>query len=66
MAAATNTGPTGTLRQVSQPVSPFEIKNQAVFGSISYDPTDRWHLTLEGRYAKDKRTTNNAVQVGGN
>jgi iron complex outermembrane receptor protein len=66
MAAATNTGPVGTLRQVSQPVSPFEIENQAVFASVSYDPTDRWHLTLEGRYAKDQLTTNNAVQVGGN
>ena len=66
MAAATNTGPTGTLRQVSQPVSPFEIENQAAFASVSYDPTDRWHLTLEGRYAKDQLITNNAVQVGGN
>ena len=34
--------------------------------SVSYDPTDRWHLTLEGRYAKDELTTNNTVQVGGN
>ena len=66
MAAATNTGPTGTLREVSQPVSPFRIENQAVFASVSYDPTDRWHLTLEGRYAKDQLTTNNTIQVGGN
>ena len=66
MAATTNTGPTGTLREISQPVSPFEIQNQAVFASVSYDPTERWHLTLEGRYAKDQLTTNNAIQVGGN
>lgn len=65
-AAPTNTGPTGTLREISQPVSPFEIQNQAVFGSVSYDPSERWHLTLEGRYARDQLTTNNAVQVGGN
>ena len=65
-AAPTNTGPTGTLREISQPISPFEIQNQAVFGSVSYDPSERWHLTLEGRYARDQLTTNNAVQVGGN
>jgi iron complex outermembrane recepter protein len=64
--AAANTGPVGTLRQVSQPISPLEIENQAVFASIGYDPTDRWHLTLEGRYAIDTLTTNNTVQVGGN
>lgn len=65
-AAPTNTGPTGTLREISQPISPFEIQNQAVFGSVSYDPSERWHLTLEGRYARDQLTTNNAVQIGGN
>ncbi len=66
MAAATNTGPVGTLREISQPESPLTIENQAVFGSVNYDPTDRWHLTLEGRYAKDKFTTNNTIQAGGN
>ena len=66
VAASTNTGPTGTLRELSQPESPLGIKNQAVFGSISYNPSDRWHLTLEGRYATDEFTTNNTVQVGGN
>ena len=64
--AATNTGPVGTLREVSQPESPRTIDNQAVFASASFNPTDRWHLTLEGRYAKDKLTTNNTVQAGGN
>ncbi len=65
---ATNTGAPGTLREVSQPVSPALVDNEAVFGSISYDPTDRWHLTLEGRYQKDVLTTNNTVQqvVGAN
>lgn len=67
MGAPTTTAvPVGTLLQVSQPSSPFSIRNQAVFGSVSYDPSDRWHLTLEGRYAKDKLTTNNTVQAGGN
>ena len=60
---ATNTGPIGTLREVSQLTSPFSIENQAVFGSISYDPTDRWHLTLEGRFANDQLTTINTVQA---
>lgn len=64
--APTNTGPTGTLREISQPTSPFEIQNQAVFASVNYDLTDRWHFTLEGRYAKDQLTTNNTIQVGGN
>ena len=61
--AATNTGPVGTLRQISQPVSPVLVENQAFFGSVSWDPNDRWHMTLEGRYAKDKLTTNNTVQA---
>jgi outer membrane receptor protein involved in Fe transport len=60
---ATNTGPVGTIREYSQPTSPFSIENQAVFGSISYDPTDRWHLTLEGRFANDQLTTLNTVQT---
>jgi len=61
-----NTGPVGTLREISQTTSPFFIDNQAVFGSISFDPTDRWHLTLEGRWAKDKLETDNTVQTGSN
>jgi outer membrane receptor protein involved in Fe transport len=66
MAAPTNTGPTGTLREVSQPSSPFEVENTAVFAAVNFDPTDRWHLSLEGRYAKDELATNNTVQSGGN
>ena len=62
----TNTGPTGTLRQISQPISPVGVDNKAVFASVSWDPSDRWHLTLEGRHAKDELTTDNTVQVGGN
>ena len=61
-----NTGPVGTLRQISQATSPTKNDNQAVFGSVSYDPNDQWHFTFEGRYAKDKLETNNTVQVGGN
>ncbi len=64
--AASNTGPVGTLRQISQPISPSTVDNQAVFASVSYDPSEDWHFTLEGRYAKDKLTADNAVQVGGN
>jgi outer membrane receptor protein involved in Fe transport len=60
-----NTGPVGTLRLVAPAVSPFAIENQAVFAGINFDPTDRWHLSLEGRYAKDTLTTNNTT-VGGN
>lgn len=57
--------PRGTLYEVSQPQLPLSIRNQAVFGSISYDPTDRLHLTLEGRYAQDELSTINN-QAGGN
>ncbi|MEZ5514440.1 MAG: TonB-dependent receptor [Steroidobacteraceae bacterium] len=56
----------GQLREVSQPSPPFSVENQAVFGSVSFDPTDRWHLTLEGRYAKDKLETNNTVLANSN
>jgi iron complex outermembrane recepter protein len=65
---ATNTGPVGTLREISQATSPSLVDNEAVFASFSYDPTDRWHLTLEGRYQKDVITTNNTTQqvVGAN
>ncbi len=66
MAAATNTGLTGTLREISQPISPAEVDNEAVFGSMSYDLTDHWHLSLEGRYAKDSLSLNNTVQLGSN
>jgi outer membrane receptor protein involved in Fe transport len=61
--AATNTGPVGTLREISQPISPFKINNQAVFGAVYFDPSDRWHFALEGRYAKDELETNNTVQA---
>lgn len=60
------TGTVGVLREISQPSSPFSIENQAVFAGLNFDPTDRWHLSLEGRYAKDTLTTNNTVQAGGN
>jgi outer membrane receptor protein involved in Fe transport len=60
------TGTVGVLREVSQPISPFNVENQAVFASVNFDPTDRLHLSLEGRYSTDKLSTNNAVQVGGN
>jgi outer membrane receptor protein involved in Fe transport len=60
------TGTVGVLREISQPSSPFSIENQAVFAGLNFDPTDRWHLSLEGRYAKDRLTTNNTVQAGGN
>jgi outer membrane receptor protein involved in Fe transport len=64
--AATNTGPVGTLREISQRTSPSSVDNRAVFASVNYDPTDSWHLTLEARYARDELTTNNTVQAGGN
>jgi outer membrane receptor protein involved in Fe transport len=63
---ASMTGTVGVLREISQRTSPFSIKNQAVFGSVNWDPTERLHLSLEGRYARDKLQTNNAVQAGGN
>jgi outer membrane receptor protein involved in Fe transport len=66
MAAPTNTGPVGTLREVSQVVSPSTVDNEAVFASVGYDLTDRWHLSLEGRYQRDVLETNNSVQIGSN
>lgn len=56
----------GELREVSQPSSPTTVDNQAVFASVSYDPTDQWHLTLEGRYAKDKLGADNSNQANTN
>ncbi|MCU0761073.1 MAG: TonB-dependent receptor [Steroidobacteraceae bacterium] len=66
MAATTNTGPTGTLREISQVISPSTVDNEAVFASVGYALTDRWHLSLEGRYQKDVLETNNTTQVGSN
>ena len=34
----------------------FDIRNQAVFGSITFDLTDRLSLSAEGRYADEKIT----------
>jgi iron complex outermembrane recepter protein len=63
---ASMTGTVGVLREISQPTSPFNIENQAVFASVNFDPTERLHFSLEGRYAIDTLTTNNTVQAGGN
>lgn len=54
---ATNTGPVGTLKRISGDPTPGKVKNQAVFAQLIYDPTDRLHLSLEGRYAKDEITS---------
>ncbi len=61
MANPANTGPVGTLREISQPLSPETVDNQAVFGSVTY-ALDRWHFALEGRYSRDEITTQNSVQ----
>jgi iron complex outermembrane receptor protein len=63
---ASMTGTVGVLREVSQRVSPFSVENQAVFASVNWDPTERLHLSLEGRFARDSLQTNNTVQAGGN
>lgn len=60
---ATNNGPVGTLRDFSQPLTPFGIDNEAAFASVSYDIDDRWHVSLEGRYSQDVLTTDNTNQV---
>lgn len=58
-----NNGPVGTLRSISQPISPFFIDNKAIFGSVTFDLGQRWHASLEGRYARDTLATDNSVQV---
>ena len=65
MAAPTNTGPVGTIRVAAGIPAPTYTNNEAVFGSLGFDLTDRWHLGFEGRYSRDELTTNNATQVGG-
>jgi len=32
-----------------------DITNEAVYGSVEWDISDRWTLTLEGRYARDAK-----------
>lgn len=49
-----NTGPPGTLRSFAAPSAPASVDNRAVFASANWDISDRWHLALEGRYAKDR------------
>lgn len=61
-----NNGPPGTLRRVNVAPTFSSVDNQAVFGSINWDPTDRWHLSLEGRYAKDELATQNTIATGSN
>ncbi|WP_197911980.1 TonB-dependent receptor [Kineobactrum salinum] len=41
-----------------------KVKNEssAVFGQLSYDLTDRWSLTVGGRYTRDERQFNPGLQ----
>ncbi len=39
---------------LDQVVSTTNIDTQAIFGSVGYDITDHWNLSLEARYQKDK------------
>lgn len=39
---------------LNQVVSTTYVDTQAVFGSVSYDLTDQWNLSLEARYQQDK------------
>ncbi|MEZ5565824.1 MAG: TonB-dependent receptor [Gammaproteobacteria bacterium] len=39
---------------LDQVVSTTHVDTQAVFGSVTYDITDQWNLSLEARYQKDK------------
>jgi len=37
------------------PATFLDLSNQAVYGSLDWDLTERWTLTLEGRYAEDSK-----------
>lgn len=39
---------------LNQLVSTTNVDTQAVFGSITYDITDQWNVSLEARYQRDK------------
>lgn len=51
---------------LNQIVSTTYVDTQAVFGSVSYDLTDQWNLSLEARYQQDKidqgRVANTALK----
>lgn len=55
--ATTNTGPVGTLKRFTAPAIPAGVRNQAAFAQVIFDVSDRWHLALEGRYARDEITS---------
>jgi len=48
---------------LDQPISTYEALTTAVFGSVSYDITDQWNVSLEGRYQRDEVDQGNAAGV---
>lgn len=53
--------PTGYF--LDQPISTYEALTTAMFGSVSYDLTDQWNVSLEGRYQRDEVDQGNASGV---
>ncbi|WP_299322197.1 TonB-dependent receptor [Parasphingopyxis sp.] len=47
-------GPPTALGPLSRDTSETDIRNLAIFGSISYDITDELELSVEGRYASER------------
>lgn len=39
---------------LNQTIGRDQVETRAVFGSVSYDLTDTWNLSLEGRYQQDE------------
>lgn len=48
---------------LDQPISTYEALTTAVFGSVSYDLTEQWNLSVEGRYQRDEVDQGNAAGV---
>lgn len=46
--------PSATVLNQSRNTNFFDIRNQAVFGSVTFDVTDTLSLSAEGRYADEK------------
>ncbi len=51
-----NNGAPGTLRSFAAANSPAGVDNEAIFASATWDASERWHLAVEGRYARDRLT----------
>lgn len=55
----------GPAIAVSRDRNNFEIENKAIYGLVSFDLSDAFRLTLEGRYQEEEITQNAIIQAQG-